>query len=48
MAVEVYDNETMYVKGDMVVRGRILSGKLREGCEETTPALENFDDRFPC
>jgi hypothetical protein len=28
-----------YVKGDMVVRGRILNGKLREGYEETVPAL---------
>ena len=35
LTVEVYDNEITYVKGDLVVRGRILNGKLREGFEET-------------
>ncbi len=42
LTVEVYNNEIMYVKGDLLVRGRILNGKLREGFEETTPVLEYF------
>jgi hypothetical protein len=32
----------MDVKGNLAVERRILNGKLREGCEETTSTLGNY------